>query len=70
MLFRSLKDKEVENLVCHFGIPSKSYFGGMNKLAESRIPEKVSIGTVPIEFALVVAEIALSFWKISEGREK
>ncbi|PKN00585.1 MAG: hypothetical protein CVU78_00485 [Elusimicrobia bacterium HGW-Elusimicrobia-2] len=24
----ALNDKEVKDLVCHFGIPSKSYFGG------------------------------------------
>ncbi len=29
----TLNDKEVEILVCHFGIPSKSYFGGANPYA-------------------------------------
>lgn len=28
-----LNDKEVEIVVCHFGIPSKSYFGGANPYA-------------------------------------
>lgn len=28
-----LTDKEVDEMVCHFGIPSKSYFGGANPYA-------------------------------------